>query len=138
MSLANIRTILHTKLSEWTTTPIQYDNMPDPQDSAGNKVDPPETGYVIAQIDISWTAKVSQGAAPQVRRTAGTLHLRVLSPKDGGGVTAYAHADNLVTLFRDWGTGGLTTQEATPMPGRPSQTWYVVTVSVPFEYDQII
>ena len=110
------------------TVPVQYENR------LTVDLATQEVPFVVCELAFGDGEQVNLGLTPQVRYR-GAIYLSVWAKEGEGSTTALGLLSALATDFKPQALGSLYLQAARPMPGRTAQGWYVLTLRVPFYFD---
>jgi len=121
------------------TTPVKIDNV---------AFTAPTTSWVALEVWDGASARASLGN-PALRRTTGTVFVTIFTPVGLGSNPARALADQVVAIFRDIRTAGITFEEpdvkrigeqVVSSTGSVNSTTqrYQMVVAIPFFYDVTI
>lgn len=93
MSFADERSAIENRLStNWTSTPVQYDNVPFTK--------PDDNTYVRLNILTGDSTQIDMAPTP-THRSVGVIVMQVFVPVNSGTNTARSHADSLAAIFRN-------------------------------------
>ena len=130
MSVDFIRQSIETRLNgNWTDTPIAYENTPFT----------PEKGEpFIAPYILTGEGEQASLGSVAVNRWYGLLDIALFVPLDSGTKRAMELVDQLIKLFYHYEVGGLTFLTGSWERLGQDDNWYRYSVSIPFQYDEIM
>lgn len=132
MSFAGERQAIEKRLSDnWTTTPIQFDNV---AFSA-----PADNTYVSLTIINGDADQIELGETP-VHRHIGVITIQVFVPVENGTNTARSYADSLAAIFRNvqfsaGSSGTILCRSPNIVRVGVSNGLYQLNVAVPYQRD---
>ena len=112
-------------VSNWTETPIDFDN-----------VDyNPSSGVPFVRLQIEWTSNdvISIGGR---ERGEGYIDLSLFIPANTGTQHVAGMADRLKLIFDKWDTGALKFKVGRKIRVGQKEEWYQEKVLVPFTFDE--
>ena len=126
MSFAQAAQSIRERFSaEWSRTPIAYPNTPFEKPSG------PWIRVTVRGSSAEQVATVSKRL-----RHEGAVFVQVFTPEGQGDGEALSIADDVAALLEAQTLGGIRFYAATRRPeGVDENGWYMVIVSIPFEYD---
>ena len=126
----DIRAAIEARLqTNWTTTPISWDNVPyDPN---------PAQAFIRCMIDEVDSQQVSMATTP-CHRVTGLIHVMVLVPTNTGTNTARGYADSLAAIFRNADFSGVKCLSPRIRRVGDLGEYYQLSVLTPFTYDQYL
>jgi hypothetical protein len=117
--------IIEKRLDDnWTTTPIQYDNVRYT----------PTVGTAFIRLQVEWATANVISIGGRIK-TEGYVLLSIFTPAGIGSDTALGYADTLAALFNMYHEGALKLLAAVINRVGSQKEWYQVNVLIPFHYD---
>ena len=128
------------KVAWGATTSVRYDNVP---------FTVPTTSWVSIETMEGDSITGSLGGTIKLRRTLGSVVIRIYTPIGDGSKPARTYADSVKLIFRDLQISGITFKEGSSKrvgevyysaTGAASETaqWYQMLVVIPFHYDEFV
>lgn len=117
-------------------TPIAWENIA--LDPAHPTIGPVGGPWLLCEVAFGGATQVALGLPGAiVWRATGMILLHCFVPGGSGKAAATAFADTAAAIFRGQSFAGLVCRAAHPEPAEASGSWFRVTVSVPFQFDDI-
>lgn len=91
--------------------------------------------FLTCELLFNDGAQLSLGSSPGVRYE-GAIYLSVWAKESSGTSAALTRLGELALLFQMAAFGGVNTRAPRPLPGRVQAGWYVLTLRIPFWFDQ--
>lgn len=121
---------LNTKMaSAYASVPVRYENRLTVDFATL------ETIFVACELALSDGTLASLGSTPMVRYS-GAIYLAVWEKEGAGTSQALGILDALAIEFKAVQFGGVNTKAPRPLPGQAQDGWYVLSLRIPFWFDQ--
>lgn len=134
MSYASVQRELESHFAtNWTDTPVAYDNVPNPTIEDNNS-------WIRFTITYGPAKQVSMGGGDSnFHRFTGIVNVQIFAPLDSGSKPALELADKVVSMFTGnrIGQSQMYTAE-TQILGDDGYNRYQVNVVCPFHFDNVI
>lgn len=126
----DIRAAIEARLStNWTTTPIAWDNVA--YTPAAN------TAFIRPLIEEVDAKQVSMSTEP-CHRVTGLLHIMIFVPVNTGTNTARGYADTIAGIFRNADFSGVKCQSPRIRRVGDLGEWFQYSVVIPFFFDKAL
>lgn len=127
MSFESVRSAVAARLgTNWTTTPIAYENQPFTPPAAGGWVE-----LTVLGGNGVTRGMAGDGSGMAVQDT-GLIAINVYTPVGSGTKTGRGYADTLAALFEHKLFSGVTTYTATLTARGVVNGWHQLNLSIPF------
>lgn len=113
--------------SNWSATPIDFDNMPF-QAAVG-------TPFIRCQVEWAGTEQIGVGGR---FRGEGVIIIGIFTPMHTGSRAGNKLADDVATIYNLYQYQGLKCRFASTMRIGQYREWYQINVNIPFQYDQCL
>jgi hypothetical protein len=115
--------------ANWTATPVIWENVPLPVQ--------PSQSYVQLTLLPADGYKASLGTRNSLHRWEGLLDCGVYVPRGKGMGEAWRYADMIVDMLLNVTQNGVTLYTPYPTPSGENDQWYRLTVTVPWDYNEV-
>jgi len=116
--------------TNWTTTPITYENVP--------YTPTPRTAFVRLLVNEVFSKQIAMSGSSSCHRISGLINIMIFAPIGTGVRVARGYADSIAAIFRNAQFSSILCRSPRLVRVGDIGEWYQYSVLVDFQYDQAL